>query len=138
MWLTLDEVTRESSGLEFVRGSHRWPNRFKAVSPMYNEQLMNPAHEEAPSIEERREDYDILSWDMEPGDMLIFHPLTLHGSGGNHHVDRKRRALAFRWLGDDVVYAPTPYTMPYPVTGIAEGEPIGEPSFAQILPVAAE
>ncbi|MEM7020190.1 MAG: phytanoyl-CoA dioxygenase family protein, partial [Pseudomonadota bacterium] len=32
-WITLDPVTRESSGLEFVRGSHTWAERFKAITP---------------------------------------------------------------------------------------------------------
>jgi ectoine hydroxylase-related dioxygenase (phytanoyl-CoA dioxygenase family) len=65
--------------------------------------------------------------------LQLFHPLTLHGSSGNYSVDYPRRALAFRWLGDDVTYAPTPYTMPFPVEGIEPGAPIGEPSFKRVI-----
>lgn len=133
IWVPLDPVTRESSGLEFVRGSHRWPNRFKAISPMYNQQLVNPEHEDVPDIDARRGDYDVVGWAMEPGDLLLFHPLTLHGSSGNYDVERSRRALAFRWLGDDVTYAPTSHTMPFPVEGIAPGDRISEPSFKRVI-----
>ena len=30
IWIPLDPVERSTSGLEFVRGSHEWPSRFKA------------------------------------------------------------------------------------------------------------
>lgn len=134
MWIPLDSVTSEGSGLEFVRGSHLWPHRYKAISPMYNEQLVNPAHEEVPDIEAHRSDYDIASWSMEPGDILIFHPLTLHGSGPNQHLDQARRALSFRWIGDEVVYAPTPFSMPYAAPGLEPGELVRDPDFPQVLP----
>lgn len=134
MWIPLDPVTPESSGLEFVLGSHRWSNRFKAISPMYNEQLVDPEHEDVPDIDGRRADYEVASWSLEPGDMLIFHALTLHGSGGNAHLERPRRALSFRWIGDGVEYRPTAHTMPYPAPGLAPGDPAGDPAFPQILP----
>lgn len=137
MWVPLDVVSKESSGLEFVRGSHVWPNRYQAISPMYNDQLVNPAHEEVPDIEANRGDYDIASWDMEPGDILIFHPLTLHGSGANFHLTRPRRALSFRWIGDEVTYAPTPHTMPYAAPDLATGDLVCDPSFPQVLPPLA-
>jgi len=133
IWMTFDPVTAESSGLEFVRGSHRWPNRYKAVSPMYNEQLIDPNHEDPPDIEAHRDEYDLVGWDVERGDMLIFHPLTLHGSSGNYHVSQPRRALAFRWCGDDAIYAPTPHTMPWRAPGLERGDRVAEPGFARIL-----
>jgi hypothetical protein len=134
VWIPLDRVTRESSGLEFVRGSHRWAHRYQAISPMYNEQLVNPEHEELPDIEGHREEYDIAGWSMEPGDMLFFHPLVLHGSSGNRHLECPRRALSFRWLGDDVEYRPTPYSMPFPAPGLSSGDRAADPVFPQILP----
>jgi ectoine hydroxylase-related dioxygenase (phytanoyl-CoA dioxygenase family) len=40
IWVPVDPVTRESSGLEYVRGSHRCNRRFKAVSPDYHPALL--------------------------------------------------------------------------------------------------
>ena len=74
IWIPLDPVSKESSGLEFVRGSHLWPHRYKAITPMYNEQMVDPKHEDVPDIEANRADYDIVGFEMEPGDMLFFHP----------------------------------------------------------------
>ena len=111
-WIPLDPVTRESSGLMYVRGSHRWPQRFKAISPDYVAAIIDESMEDIPDINAAPEQYELLDWQMEPGDILMFHPLTLHGSHGNMHRSRRRRALALRWTGDDVVYAPSRKRMP--------------------------
>ncbi len=115
IWMPLDPVTRASSGLEYVRGSHRWNKRFKAITPDYNAYMMASDLEDPPDIDRHRDQYDLVSWDMEPGDVILFHPLVVHGSGGNSSATRRRRALATRWLGDDVVFAPRPATMPVPL-----------------------
>ena len=74
---------------------------------------------------------------MEPGDILMFHPLTLHGSFGNASRVRRRRALALRWVGDDVVYAPTDKRMPihYRHDSVVGG-PLRGAAFPRILPCA--
>lgn len=131
-WIPLDPVTRESSGLEYIKGSHRWPNRFKAVTPDYNGYMIDPALEDVPDIEAEREGFDIVDWDMEPGDVLVFHPLIVHGSLGNKSTTR-RRALASRWVGDDVVYTPRKHTMPIPPGhGLESGDHLGGPSFPRV------
>jgi ectoine hydroxylase-related dioxygenase (phytanoyl-CoA dioxygenase family) len=129
IWMPIDPVTRESSGLEYVLGSHRWNRRFKAVSPDYRPALLTSDLEDPPDISARRADYDLVNWDMEPGDVLIFHPLTLHGSRGNSSL-RRRRAFATRWLGDDVIYAPVKARMPLPKGhGLVHGDKIERPLF---------
>lgn len=130
IWMPLDPVTRATSGLEYVRGSHRWPNRFKAITPDYNDYMVNEALEDPPDVDADRGAYDLLCWDMQPGDVLIFHPLTLHGSSGNSSVTTRRRALATRWLGDDVTYRDLPHTMPLPPGhGLTDGAPLSGPMF---------
>ena len=41
----------------------------------------NPDYEPMIDIEGNRDDHDIVSWDMAPGDLIAFHAMTLHGSG---------------------------------------------------------
>ena len=90
--------------------------------------------EDVPDIEANRDDYDLLSWDMQPGDILIFHPLIVHGSGGNQSMTRHRRALASRWVGEDVVYDPRPHTMPLPPDhGLEAGERLHGHLFPTVL-----
>ena len=55
--------------------------------------MVNPDLEDPPDIDGHRDDYDIVGWDMEPGDVLIFHPLVVHGSSGNASTTTRRRAL---------------------------------------------
>ena len=84
-------------------------------------------------IEDYRRD-GVLGWDLEAGDLVAFHPLTLHGSEGNTSAT-DRAAIAFRFTGDDVTYHPTPYTFPifFP-HGRRVGETMGGPTFPQVLP----
>jgi ectoine hydroxylase-related dioxygenase (phytanoyl-CoA dioxygenase family) len=136
-WIPCDPVNRENSGLLYVRGSHKWPQRFKAVSPDYVASLLDDTMEDVPDINANPGQYDLLDWDMEPGDVLVFHPLTLHGSYGNASRVRRRRALALRWTGDDVVYAPSSKRMPivYDHDSV-EGGPLRGAAFPRILPFA--
>ena len=134
IWIPVDPVDKASSGLEYIRGSHRWDNRYKAITPDYSEFMVNPELEDVPDIEANRDDYDLLSWDMQPGDILIFHPLIVHGSGGNQSMTRHRRALASRWVGEDVVYDPRPHTMPLPPDhGLEAGERLHGHLFPTVL-----
>lgn len=134
-WIPCDFVTRESSGLMYVKGSHKWAQRFKAYSPDYVAALIDDTMDEIPDINGNPEQFDLIDWEMEPGDILVFHPLTLHGSLGNASRTRSRRALALRWIGDDVRYAPTAKRMPIHYKHTSEiGGPLRGAAFPRILP----
>jgi ectoine hydroxylase-related dioxygenase (phytanoyl-CoA dioxygenase family) len=65
---------------------------------------------------------------MEPGDVVIFHPLIVHGSGGNTSMSVRRPALATRWFGGDVVYRDLPPRAPLPPGhGLVDGGPFTGP-----------
>ena len=108
IWIALDETTAENGRVEFIRGSHLWDRWFqpevfgktKAVSTYER----NPDYEDIPDIESERENYDIISWDLAPGDVYVFHGMTVHGAGGNLTSSRRRRGYTIRYTGDDVVY----------------------------------
>jgi len=135
-WVPLDPVTKESSALQYVKGSHKWSKRFRPIDPAKEAIGVDSGLEIAPDINAEIEKYDHVCWDMEPGDVTIFHPLTLHGSSGNKSRKNRRRALALRWLGDDVVYAPesTPIAaLPYK-HNCKLGEKVQGSLFPRILP----
>ena len=90
--------------------------------------------ETMPDIEAKRDDYEILSWDLEPGDAIVFHYLTVHGAPGNPGAGR-RRAFSSRWLGDDARFAERPGTTspPFPGIGQADGERLREDWFPTVL-----
>ena len=107
-WTSLDPISRNNGPMEFVRKSHKWgkwyqPEHFApGASKAYEE---NPEFEKMPDIESNRDKYDIISFDMHPGDLLAFHALVVHGSTGNISKNRRRRGYAVRYTGNDVVYS---------------------------------
>ncbi|MDJ0788285.1 MAG: phytanoyl-CoA dioxygenase family protein [Myxococcota bacterium] len=139
LWITFDEVERASSGLEFVKGSHRWERRFKAITPNYDPYMADSDYEDAPDIDADRASYDLFCPDLQPGDMLIFNAHVVHGSSGNHSTDQPRRALASRWCDDSVVFEPRHATMPLLWDhGLEAGEFLAGSLFPQILPEPIE
>lgn len=107
VWMPLVPVQMKSA-LEFVRGSHRWPNRFRqtnfgAMTGDARDQVnFDDGYEPFPDIEGKRADFDLISWDMEPGDIAVFNARIIHGGSGNLEPDRELRVFNTQWLGDDV------------------------------------
>jgi ectoine hydroxylase-related dioxygenase (phytanoyl-CoA dioxygenase family) len=95
-----------------------------------------------PDIDVDRDRYRLASWDMGLGDVLIFHPLVLHGSGGNTSLTVRRRALATLWTGDDLVYRDLLHRAPLPPNhGLVDGGPFTSAMFPRVVgdaPVTAE
>lgn len=121
MWISFDPVAREDS-LEFVRGSHRGVlydgSRFDPAddtAPLYGGEVMP----RLPNIEAERSRWDIVSWGVEPGDVIVFHPAMLHG-GAPTHRGKRRRTLSLRFFGDDARFVLRPGLL---VGRNAEGEP---------------
>jgi ectoine hydroxylase-related dioxygenase (phytanoyl-CoA dioxygenase family) len=107
-WVALSSTTVAESALEFVKGSHVWdayyaPESFGTSSGW----TADFEGQKVPDIEAARGDYDIVGFDVEPGDALIFSAWTLHGAQGNAGPNR-RAAFSTRWLGDDARWAPHP------------------------------
>ena len=110
-WMPLVPVEQRSA-LEFVKGSHAWGVRyaqtnFGALTGDERDQVSydgieDPELEPFPDIEGNRDDYEILSWDMEPGDVAIFNARMIHGGSGLLRDDRGLKVFNTQWLGDDV------------------------------------
>lgn len=103
-WIPLDPISRETT-LEFIAGSHGWNRWFAPFDSMRDgTRHASTVFERCPDIEAARDDYDIISWELEPGDCLFFRGLILHQGRNNPTRDTRRRVLAHRWLGDDITY----------------------------------
>lgn len=111
IWLALTPVTLEGSGMEFIRGSHfddvyYLPEVFGGADNKSGQWANEQQGVAVPDIDANREEYDIVSFDMAPGDALIFSAWILHGARGNSSSTQDRVALSTRWLGDDVLWDP--------------------------------
>lgn len=108
IWTPMDAVERDTS-LRVVRGSHRW-NRWFLPVLFKGDKNMNRTesrYEPLPDVDAEPARYEVLSWDVEPGDCIAFNGFALHGARGNR-TGTRRRALSTTWLGSDAIYAPRP------------------------------
>jgi ectoine hydroxylase-related dioxygenase (phytanoyl-CoA dioxygenase family) len=133
-WIPVDPVTRETT-LEFVAGSHdgTWylPTTFlDQQAKWFPEGSLQPV----PPIDDERDRYRVVGWDMEPGDVVLFHMLTLHAAAGNSRTI-PRRALSLRLLGADATHAPRPWTTSPPFPGLEDELPAGAPMDHELFPL---
>lgn len=136
IWLALDPVTKQSSGLEYVRGSHRWGKEYAPVPFTERGAAMRQAtDEQPPDFDGRRNEFEFLNWDMEPGDCLAHQALAIHGASGNTTRTQRRRAFSTRWTGDDARYRePAHYMDPNLVDlTLRDGERLESMKFPLVL-----
>lgn len=113
-WMPLMPVDKRSC-LEFVRGSHATGVRYAQVDfgDMVDDDRNRVQYDEGfepfPDVEGDRASHDIMSWDMEPGDVAVFNARMIHGGSGLLDDDRDLRVFNTQWLGDDarVCFRPT-------------------------------
>lgn len=115
-WVALDEVSREAM-VRYVRGSHKW-RLMHAITNFSGAEADDGRYREAGLKDELPADlldgsgdYDVVSFDMQPGDVVVHHGFTVHGAGGNASLARQRRGYAIRYLGDDIRFDGRPGTM---------------------------
>ena len=141
VWVPLDPVTLDTGAVQYVRGSHEWGRSFRPSNFGHrHQQFRGMEGETIPDIDADRDAYDILTWDLEPGDCLVHHGMTVHGAAGNSSPTRRRRAYSVRWTGDDVVWDPRadvlekiPPMTPVPIP-LAAGDPLDCAAFPRLWP----
>lgn len=115
IWTSFEPIPYANS-LEFVRGSH--------VGVQYNGSSYNNAQDHTsplwhqtewprlPNIEAERvadpDQWDIFTFDLEPGDALVFHSGILHGGAPVTPDCPERHTLVYRFFGDQTFYRPLP------------------------------
>ena len=133
-WIPVDPVSREAT-LEFVAGSHLgpWlmPRTFMSAEAKW---FPDGSLSELPAIEANRSAFPIVGWAMEPGDVLAFHMLALHGSAGVE-PGRRRRVFSLRVLGDDVTHAPRRWVTSPLFPGLDQELPAGAALEHPLFPV---
>ena len=134
IWVPLTPIAEENS-LECIAGSQNQDVRYWLFSPNAR-QMERPADRPPhPDGEKLRADpaNHFLKWAMEPGDILIVHPWTLHYSHGNT-ADDWRIALSIRVFGDDIRWHPRPDCVN--LAGVSLDEMIeGDPPAGPLFPI---
>ena len=134
LWMALTPVARKDC-LECLAGSQNDDTLYWIFSPNAKQMMKPDDRPTHPDIESLRDDpsYTFLSLDMEPCDVLLFHPWTLHYNSGNSSDDW-RIAITTRLIGDDIRWAPRPDCLNF--AGVSFDEMIpGEPPVGPMFPV---
>jgi ectoine hydroxylase-related dioxygenase (phytanoyl-CoA dioxygenase family) len=115
IWTCFEKIPRKNV-LEVVRGSHlgiqyngtSYADAGNHTTPLWT----NTDWPNLPDIEgERAKDpasWDVLSWDLELGDALVFHSGSLHGGAPVTPDCPDRHTLVYRFFGDKLFYRPLP------------------------------
>lgn len=108
LWIPLTPIVKANS-LEVLAGTQNDDVPYWLFSPNARKMIKPDDRVPHPEIESRRGEPGLrfLSWDMDPGDMLVVHPWVLHYSGGNP-TDDWRIAISERVFGDDIRWQPRP------------------------------
>lgn len=132
MWMPVDPVPLESSP-EFLAGSHLGPWLMPRTF-QDNQANWFPAGSlsDLPDIESDRGSYRILGWELDPGDAVFFHMLTLHAAAGSA---TRRRAFSVRFIGDDARHAARPWRTSPEFVGLVEQLPDGAPFDHPLFPL---
>ena len=101
-WAPLDPAGPASGMVQYLPGSHRWPDDYRPNFFVDPEPLADTTGEVVPDIladptlAER-----LVTFTVQPGDVVVHHARTLHGGPPNTSITR-RRAISVRYAGEDV------------------------------------
>lgn len=141
-WITFEPLALADS-LEFIPGSH--------LGPMYNTSAFDPNDDtrpiddrlslpRLPDVEAARDKHDIVSWAVQPGDVIFFHFRSLHG-GAPTRPGQRRRTLTLRFFGERTHYDPKSAkslpNFPDMATKLKPGDPMRAPGFLRLHPKTA-
>lgn len=106
IWFALDPVRAETGALKFAKGSHRWGKLYQPVKIGENKPVDGFNRDDliptVPDIDRNPDKYPTILLETDPGDIIVFHGLSLHSSSGNSSTTSSRRALSLRFAGDDI------------------------------------
>ncbi len=119
IWLSFEALPAHNA-LEVVRGSHAG-TMYDGAAFMDPDDPTRPLWgtddlPRLPDIEAERAvdpgSWDVLSWDLAPGDAVVLHSGSLHGGAPVDADCPTRHTLVLRFFGDDLRYRPFPDAKP--------------------------
>jgi ectoine hydroxylase-related dioxygenase (phytanoyl-CoA dioxygenase family) len=134
MWIPVDPVPRAAT-LEFVAGSHKGPWLMPRTFMDHQAKWFPEGSlADLPDVQAARDQFPIVGWGIEPGDLVCFHMLTLHAAAGVEGASR-RRVFSVRFLGDDIRHAPRRWATSPEFPGLPDELPAGAPMAHALFPL---
>jgi len=137
MWICADAANTESGALRYLRGSHRAGREYRPNMFFAHVGVPGSSGESLQPVDDNPQRYDLIDFDLNPGDVVVHHFRTVHGSGGNRS-NRPRRALSLRYGGDDMRYWRRPGTpdQPHHSHALRDGDRLDCEDFPVVWPRA--
>jgi ectoine hydroxylase-related dioxygenase (phytanoyl-CoA dioxygenase family) len=116
LWMALDDVDQASGVMRYAKGSHNGPayasstNFVRHIRP----DAKNTMGEKCPDFDLPESGAQVVTWNVQPGDVLVHHMWTAHAAGGNSTPDRRRRAHTTRWTGEQARFQEGYYKLRMP------------------------
>jgi ectoine hydroxylase-related dioxygenase (phytanoyl-CoA dioxygenase family) len=138
LWLALTDVGPDDAPLQCVPGSHTTDVLYRPPTPSMDLPLL-PGYRERAEIPAwiKATGAELKTYTARAGDVLVIHPATIHSSLAKTTPGGIRIAFTTRWMGDDVVWAPTIYTRTNMVKAperLKPGDPPPDDEFPVIWP----
>lgn len=111
-WIPLSAHTAEYA-LQVVRGSHKGImydgttfNPKNPTEPLWGDAAnFPPLPDISADLARDPKSWDVVSYDVAPGDVVVIHPHCLHAGGGTDAKVPERRTLVLRFFGDKSHYS---------------------------------
>ncbi|MBB4223335.1 phytanoyl-CoA dioxygenase family protein [Variovorax guangxiensis] len=97
LWMPVDHMPRETAP-EVVRGSHLWKTGYRIAGQSGEAPAI-----ELPDIESNRGAFDIVGYEVDPGDVVAFNHRALHHAGPVMSFGEKHRAFAILCADDELL-----------------------------------
>ncbi len=138
-WVSLDSLSRQST-VQYVAGSHLWKENIQPFDKFTDGgEYEGGDFIRAADYEAEPDRYQILQFEIEPGDCLVFQGHIVHRGAGNTSDKRRRRVIANRWVGENATYAVRTPAAEFPHVvpkGVRHGTPMSDYSddFPRVWP----
>lgn len=110
-WTAFDQIP-SATALQFLAGSHLRDEPIFVMNTHFDENQEYEApitdnRTPMPRAEDLTSRFELIWWELEAGDALVWSQRMLHAAPGNT-IDRPRRALSYVFTGDDAWYNAAP------------------------------
>ena len=134
-WIALDPAKGASGAMTYALGSHRWGKFYRPTSFATGQQQSGQAYDgNPPDIDADPDRFPTASFEVQPGDVVFHHLLTLHKAGPNSSKRTRRRVHTIRFAGDGSTWLNRPFSTVEFETELTDGQPLRGSDFPVLWP----
>ena len=118
--------SQEMGLVQYLKGVHKSGEIYKVNFFISDAHAADDDGLDIPHVEGHEDDFDIVTFAPEPGDVVVHHLASLHGAGGNLSTTQTRSGVTVRYGGDDVTHKFRKHAPPQDLLDVPDGTPLGQ------------